>query len=148
MGSRPPKLPENLFAPVEATPIEKFEKSHAFKVTTFKGLNWCELCGNFLWGFSAQGVKCEDCGLIAHGKNLFLNHCTIFGFMFTPLISMVWHWETCIIYAKVGYWKMPVGVCLWYRCVWRIKFKGLEFYYIFPYLLWNYPTYKEDELKK
>lgn len=46
---------------------EKIEKSHVFKVTTFKGLNWCELCGNFLWGFTAQGVKCEDCGLIAHG---------------------------------------------------------------------------------
>lgn len=35
-----------------------YEKSHAFKVHTFKGLNWCELCANFLWGFTAQGVKC------------------------------------------------------------------------------------------
>lgn len=57
-----------------------YEKSHNFKVHTFKGLNWCELCANFLvsllvadcgyrstlifmiqlqWGFTAQGVKCE-----------------------------------------------------------------------------------------
>lgn len=45
-----------------------YEKAHAFKVHTFKGLNWCEVCANFLWGFTAQGVKCEDCGIIAHNK--------------------------------------------------------------------------------
>ncbi|KAM7346707.1 rho GTPase activating protein at 5A [Cochliomyia hominivorax] len=45
-----------------------YEKAHAFKVHTFKGLNWCEVCANFLWGFTAQGVKCEDCGFIAHNK--------------------------------------------------------------------------------
>lgn len=52
---------------------EKFEKFHVFKITTFKGLNWCELCGNFLWGFTAQGVKCEDCGMVAHGKKHLLS---------------------------------------------------------------------------
>lgn len=36
-----------------------YDKPHAFKIHTFKGLNWCEFCGNFLWGFTAQGVKCE-----------------------------------------------------------------------------------------
>ncbi|XP_046407850.1 N-chimaerin-like [Ischnura elegans] len=45
-----------------------YEKHHSFKVHTFKGLNWCEFCGNFLWGFTAQGVKCEDCGFIAHSR--------------------------------------------------------------------------------
>lgn len=45
-----------------------YERAHAFKVHTFKGLNWCEVCANFLWGFTAQGVKCEDCGFIAHNK--------------------------------------------------------------------------------
>ncbi|XP_075154955.1 rho GTPase activating protein at 5A [Haematobia irritans] len=45
-----------------------YEKDHAFKVHTFKGLNWCEVCANFLWGFTAQGVKCEDCGIVAHNK--------------------------------------------------------------------------------
>lgn len=64
-----------------------YEKTHAFKVHTFKGLNWCELCANFLWGFTAQGVKClgmcltcckidiqykfryfADCGFVAHQK--------------------------------------------------------------------------------
>ena len=45
-----------------------YEKPHRFAVTNFKGLNFCEFCGNFLWGFTAQGVKCEDCGFIAHKK--------------------------------------------------------------------------------
>lgn len=45
-----------------------YQKSHKFKIHTFKGLNWCEFCANFLWGFTAQGVKCEDCGFTAHNK--------------------------------------------------------------------------------
>jgi hypothetical protein len=45
-----------------------YEKPHRFTTTNFKGLNFCEFCGNFLWGFTAQGVKCEDCGFIAHKK--------------------------------------------------------------------------------
>ncbi|XP_073972532.1 rho GTPase activating protein at 5A [Rhodnius prolixus] len=45
-----------------------YEKPHNFKVHNFKGLNWCEFCSNFLWGFTAQGVKCEDCGFSAHVK--------------------------------------------------------------------------------
>lgn len=46
---------------------DKIEKPHAFKLMTFKGLNWCELCANFLWGFTLQGKRCDDCGVIAHG---------------------------------------------------------------------------------
>jgi len=63
-----------------------YDKAHSFKLHTFKGLNWCEFCGNFLWGFTAQGVKCDgellklfneikikslvltDCGFRAHQK--------------------------------------------------------------------------------
>ncbi|XP_030569519.1 N-chimaerin [Drosophila novamexicana] len=45
-----------------------YEKPHNFKVHTFKGLNWCEFCANFLWGFTAQGVKCDACGFMAHNK--------------------------------------------------------------------------------
>lgn len=51
----------------DALPIV-YQKAHKFKIHTFKGLNWCEFCANFLWGFTAQGVKCEDCGFIAHNK--------------------------------------------------------------------------------
>lgn len=36
-----------------------YSKAHSFKIHTFKGLNWCELCANFLWGFISQGMKCE-----------------------------------------------------------------------------------------
>ncbi|KAH8281250.1 hypothetical protein KR018_002100 [Drosophila ironensis] len=51
-----------------ADPLPLYEKPHQFKVHTFKGLNWCEFCANFLWGFTAQGVKCEACGFVAHCK--------------------------------------------------------------------------------
>lgn len=48
--------------------VESQEQPHKFKSYNFKGLNWCELCANFLWGFTAQGVKCENCGFQAHHK--------------------------------------------------------------------------------
>ncbi|KAL1132269.1 hypothetical protein AAG570_010226 [Ranatra chinensis] len=51
-----------------ATSIVAYDKPHSFKTHNFKGLNWCEFCSNFLWGFTAQGVKCEDCGFSAHFK--------------------------------------------------------------------------------
>ncbi|KAH8317432.1 hypothetical protein KR074_000512 [Drosophila pseudoananassae] len=54
-------------AAVDPMPLV-YEKPHQFKVHTFKGLNWCEFCANFLWGFTAQGVKCEACGFVAHAK--------------------------------------------------------------------------------
>ncbi|XP_072934287.1 beta-chimaerin [Epargyreus clarus] len=77
--------------------LYKYHKSHSFKVHTFKGLNWCELCANFLWGFTAQGVKCEDCGFIAHSKcsERVPNHCVpdlkklrgVFGIDLTTLLN-------------------------------------------------------------
>jgi chimaerin len=61
---------ELLFLTVDAEePLpEVYEKKHKFKINNFKGLNWCEFCANYLWGFKAQGVKCEDCGFVAHNK--------------------------------------------------------------------------------
>lgn len=58
---------ESELKPDDTVPPE-YKKKHNFKVTNFKGLNWCEFCANFLWGFSAQGVRCDDCGLVAHEK--------------------------------------------------------------------------------
>ncbi|XP_018567197.1 beta-chimaerin isoform X1 [Anoplophora glabripennis] len=76
---------------------DKLEKAHSFKLTTFKGLNWCELCANFLWGFTLQGKRCEDCGVIAHVKcsEKFANDCVpdlkylrgVFGIELTTLLS-------------------------------------------------------------
>ncbi|XP_066151993.1 beta-chimaerin isoform X2 [Euwallacea fornicatus] len=76
---------------------EKVEKPHSFKLTTFKGLNWCELCANFLWGFTLQGKRCEDCGVMAHIKcsEKFANDCIpdlkflrgVFGIELTTLLS-------------------------------------------------------------
>lgn len=51
----------------DALPVV-YQKPHSFKTHTFKGLNWCEFCANFLWGFTAQGVKCENCSFMAHSK--------------------------------------------------------------------------------
>ncbi|XP_024081116.1 beta-chimaerin isoform X1 [Cimex lectularius] len=45
-----------------------YDKPHKFKIHNFKGFNWCEFCRNFLWGLTAQGVKCDDCGFSAHVK--------------------------------------------------------------------------------
>ncbi|XP_070504525.1 beta-chimaerin [Chironomus tepperi] len=45
-----------------------YEKMHRFVINNFKGINFCEFCGNFLWGFTAQGVRCDDCGFVAHKK--------------------------------------------------------------------------------
>ncbi|CAG9559189.1 unnamed protein product [Danaus chrysippus] len=83
---------------VEDSPLLfKYLKAHSFKLHTFKGLNWCELCANFLWGFTAQGVKCEDCGFIAHSKcsERVPNHCLpdlkklrgVFGIDLTTLLN-------------------------------------------------------------
>lgn len=74
-----------------------YEKHHAFKIHNFKGLNWCEYCANFLWGLVSQGVKCEDCGFVAHKKcsELIPNKCVpvlkrirgIFGKDLTTIVS-------------------------------------------------------------
>ncbi|XP_057375865.1 N-chimaerin-like isoform X1 [Daphnia carinata] len=45
-----------------------YDKAHVFRIQNFKGLHWCDFCGNFMWGIVAQGVRCEDCGLSAHRK--------------------------------------------------------------------------------
>ncbi|XP_076339650.1 N-chimaerin-like isoform X4 [Tachypleus tridentatus] len=45
--------------------VHRFEKPHNFKTHNFKGFPWCDLCGNFMWGIIAQGLKCE--GLDAEG---------------------------------------------------------------------------------
>lgn len=60
-------LSQSLDQESEPLPVV-YEKPHRFVINNFKGLNFCEFCGNFLWGFTAQGVKCEDCGFVAHKK--------------------------------------------------------------------------------
>ncbi|XP_059052932.1 beta-chimaerin [Achroia grisella] len=98
----------------------KYSKCHSFKVHTFKGLNWCELCANFLWGFTAQGVKCEDCGFIAHSKcsERVPNHCVpdlkklrgVFGIDLTTLLNA--HASTLPFVVK--------------KCVIEIEARGMD----------------------
>lgn len=43
-------------------------RNHNFKSQTFKIPTNCDLCGDRLWGLSAKGFDCKDCGFICHSK--------------------------------------------------------------------------------
>lgn len=43
-------------------------KSHNFKSQTFKIPTSCDLCGERIWGLSAKGFECRDCGYTCHSK--------------------------------------------------------------------------------
>ncbi|KAF2220802.1 hypothetical protein BDZ85DRAFT_19871 [Elsinoe ampelina] len=43
-------------------------KQHAFKAQTFKIPTNCDLCGERIWGLSAKGFDCKDCGFTCHNK--------------------------------------------------------------------------------
>lgn len=43
-------------------------KNHTFKNQTFKIPTNCDLCGDRIWGLSAKGLSCEECGFTCHTK--------------------------------------------------------------------------------
>lgn len=43
-------------------------KNHNFKTQTFKIPTNCDLCGERIWGLSAKGFDCRDCGYTCHSK--------------------------------------------------------------------------------
>ena len=43
-------------------------QNHAFKSQTFKIPTSCNLCGERIWGLSAKGFECTDCGFTCHNK--------------------------------------------------------------------------------
>ena len=43
-------------------------QNHSFKPQTFKIPTNCDLCGERLWGLSAKGFDCRDCGYTCHSK--------------------------------------------------------------------------------
>lgn len=43
-------------------------KNHPFKAETFKIPTNCDLCGDRIWGLSAKGQHCKDCGFTCHSK--------------------------------------------------------------------------------
>ena len=43
-------------------------KNHAFKAETYKIPTNCDLCGDRIWGLSAKGLSCLDCGFTCHSK--------------------------------------------------------------------------------
>jgi len=43
-------------------------KRHTFKQETFKIPTNCDLCGDRIWGISAKGFICSDCGFTCHSK--------------------------------------------------------------------------------
>ncbi|KAL2888853.1 Protein BZZ1 [Ceratocystis lukuohia] len=42
--------------------------NHNFKAQTFKIPSSCDLCGDKIWGISAKGMECRDCGYTCHTK--------------------------------------------------------------------------------
>jgi formin-binding protein 1 len=43
-------------------------RNHAFKNETFRLPTNCDLCGDRIWGLSAKGLICTDCGFTCHTK--------------------------------------------------------------------------------
>nr|POF08158.1 protein bzz1 [Quercus suber] len=43
-------------------------QNHKFKNETFRLPTNCDLCGDRIWGLSAKGLSCEDCGFTCHTK--------------------------------------------------------------------------------
>jgi hypothetical protein len=43
-------------------------RNHNFKPQTFKIPTNCDLCGERIWGLSAKGFDCRDCGYTCHNK--------------------------------------------------------------------------------
>ena len=43
-------------------------QNHNFKSQTFKIPTNCDLCGERIWGLSAKGFDCKDCGYTCHSK--------------------------------------------------------------------------------
>ena len=43
-------------------------QNHQFKSQTFKVPTNCDLCGERIWGLSAKGFDCRDCGYTCHNK--------------------------------------------------------------------------------
>ena len=43
-------------------------QNHNFKAQTFKIPTNCDLCGERIWGLSAKGYDCRDCGYTCHSK--------------------------------------------------------------------------------
>ena len=62
----------NLFRLSEAEGKDKLNVecgiAHNFKLTTYKMLTYCELCGSLLWGLARQGYQCTNlnCRLNVH----------------------------------------------------------------------------------
>lgn len=43
-------------------------QNHQFRSETFKIPTNCDLCGERIWGLSAKGFDCQDCGYTCHSK--------------------------------------------------------------------------------
>lgn len=43
-------------------------RNHNFKSQSFKIPTNCDLCGERIWGLSAKGFECKDCGYTCHSK--------------------------------------------------------------------------------
>lgn len=60
------KLKDSSSVPGISKSKATYNKTHKFKTHSYKHPKWCDVCGSFLWGFTNQGQKCEDCGINCH----------------------------------------------------------------------------------
>uniref|UniRef100_H2YZ17 Beta-chimaerin n=1 Tax=Ciona savignyi TaxID=51511 RepID=H2YZ17_CIOSA len=92
------KSPSKLPTRPKCLLAQQYEKEHHYKSHTYRGLQWCEYCGNFMWGIIQQGVQCIDCGLNVHKQcsKLVPNDCQpalkhvqhVFGVDLTTLVKL------------------------------------------------------------
>ncbi|XP_061890765.1 serine/threonine-protein kinase D1 isoform X1 [Entelurus aequoreus] len=62
-----------------STTVEDFQiRPHCLFVHSYRAPNFCDHCGEMLWGLVRQGLKCEGCGLNYHKRCAFKipNNCS------------------------------------------------------------------------
>ncbi|KAL5494462.1 hypothetical protein EMCRGX_G015798 [Ephydatia muelleri] len=58
--------PTNAPPPASNRASTLYHKCHTFEDHTYKSPQWCKQCGQFLWGMSDQGMRCQTCGKDIH----------------------------------------------------------------------------------
>jgi len=48
--------------------IDEIVLHHKIENKTFSQPTWCDVCGDFIWGFASQGLSCAVCTISAHSR--------------------------------------------------------------------------------
>lgn len=58
--------PKNAPSNASSSSSTLYHMCHTFEVHTYKAPQWCDECGQFVWGISDQGMRCQTCGKDIH----------------------------------------------------------------------------------